>query len=85
MNSLSKDMKQLKETNDSHTIQLTRIEQELKYGNKEFADLNRYIEGNGQPGMIDRLSRVEGKFIMIWSVLVLIIIAIITSAVTKMI
>jgi hypothetical protein len=36
-----------------------RIEQKLEHGNKEFKTLNQYLIGNGQPGIIDRLTRVE--------------------------
>jgi hypothetical protein len=43
-----------------------RIEHQLEHGNKEFAELNQYIKGNGQPGMIERLTRVETKYTMLW-------------------
>lgn len=50
---------------ESHNTQ-SRIEQKLEHGNKEFKELNGYIKGNGQPGMIERLTRVETKYTMLW-------------------
>ena len=56
---------------DKHNSLLVRIDEKLDQGTEKFDALKKYIEGNGQPGMLDRLTRIETKYILIFTVMVL--------------
>ena len=61
---------QKKEMSERNTWE-GRIEEKLDHGSEKFDTLNKFIEGNGQPGVVTRLTQVETKFWLMWTVMVL--------------
>ena len=56
----------------------------IKHLASDVKHLNQHIGGNGQTGIMDRLAKIEGKFILFWTLFALLVAAVITNSISRM-
>lgn len=62
-----------------HDNTLARIDERLRHGDNIMNELNKFLQGNGRPGILERLTRIEGKQKIMWALFFLFAGAIVTE------